>query len=296
MKNFRAFLRLIRPEHWLKNLFIFLPAFFNGSILIPGISISLLISFISFSLIASSVYIFNDYCDIDNDRLHPEKKKRPLAANEISKNIAFAGMIIFLFSGLILAFLQNIVLLWIALSYLIINIAYTLRLKNIAILDVNIIAIGFIIRILFGGITSNVIISKWLWIITYLLALILAFGKRRTELSICLNSGEQTRKSITGYSLEFINNSIVFMVAVLVVSYIMYSISPEVTLRLNSEHIYLTSFFVVLGMLRFLQQTMVFNNTGSPSNLLVKDRFIQLILVGWTLMFVYFIYFPKLSF
>lgn len=290
------FIRLIRYEQWVKNFFIFLPAFFNGILLSKGIFLNLIVSFISFSLVCSSVYILNDYFDIEKDRMHPTKRLRPLAAGEISITQAFIGMIILLIGGMTLAAFNNIILLWLSMAYFLMNVAYTLKLKNIAILDVNIIALGFIIRILYGGVTSGVVISKWLWIITYLLTLVLAFGKRRDEITIYLKSGQKLRKSIDGYNLEFINASMICIVVVLLVSYIMYTVSSEVTIRLNSEYIYFTSFFVVLGMLRFLQQALVFNVTGSPTQLLLKDRFLQLILLGWVMMFGYFIYGSQIIF
>ncbi len=174
--------------------------------------------------------------------------------------------------------------------YLILNIAYSLKLKHIAIIDINIIAIGFLIRILAGGIVSDVTISKWLWIITYLLALILALGKRRSELLTFIDTGITHRKAIAGYSLEFINSVLIFMSSILVVSYIMYTLSPEITTRLNSEYVYTTSFFAVLGITRFLQQTLVFNNTENPTKLAITDRFLQLVIVLWFTAFAVIIY------
>lgn len=286
------FLKLMRLDQWLKNLFIFLPAFFSGIIDNLSDFAQLCYTFLAFSLLSSSVYIFNDFFDKEKDKLDPEKKKRPLASGKIKPISAFLGMGLILTLSIILSLIidPSAKLLMVMAFYLFINIAYTIKLKDIALLDINIIALGFLARILAGGIVVSIIISKWLWITTYLLALLLALGKRRSELKEFISTGIKVRKSISGYSLTFINTELVFVSSVLVVSYIMYTLSPEIVTRLNNQYVYITSFFVILGISRFLQQTLVFNKTGNPTKVLIKDHFLQIVIFMWIIAFAIIIY------
>ena len=176
------------------------------------------------------------------------------------------------------------------LTYLSINILYSLWLKHIAIIDIAIIASGFLLRIFAGGIAAQVPISRWLIVLTFLLAMILALGKRRNEF-LAQTDGRQSRPVLDGYNLPFIDLSMVFLAAVTVVAYLMYTISDEVVGRIGSEELYFTTFFVVLGLLRFLQLALVFNRTASPTRVLLEDRFIQLMLLLWGGAFVYLLYF-----
>ncbi len=281
--------RLMRVHQWVKNLFVFLPIFFAGKILDVPSLISTAVGFIAFSLTASSIYVINDYVDIEKDRLHPEKKNRPLASGELSQPqglvIFFALLAISITISLQLSY-QLIMILGI---YFFMNLAYSFKLKHIPIIDVTIISVGFLLRVIVGGVAANVLISKWIVLLTFLLAMILAFAKRRGEFSMQAK-GVKTRKSLEGYSLHFIDMSIVFMTAITVVSYIMYTVSVEVVERIGSDYVYFTTIFVLMGVLRYLQQTIVFNKTESPTKVLYKDKFIQIVLLLWILSFALLIY------
>ena len=175
-------------------------------------------------------------------------------------------------------------------SYWLMNIGYCIRLKQIAILDVSIIAIGFVMRVLAGGITTNIWISHWLVMMTFLMALFLAFTKRNDDYRIYEQTGTKPRVSITGYSKTFINEATAIIASVTLVCYIMYTMSPEVIERMGTRYVYLTSCWVLAGLLRYLQNMIVFGLSGSPTKSLVKDHFIQLCVLGWIASFFVIIY------
>jgi len=238
---------------------------------------------------ASSIYIFNDYKDIDEDKAHPDKKYRPLAAGEIQAKPALILMFALALISLLFSYLLTPQLCYILLVYLIMNLAYSIWLKRIAVLDVSIIGIGFILRIWSGAVVADLPMTKWIVLMTFLLALFLGIAKRRSDL-ILTDQDLSVRKSIDGYNLEFVHVSLAFFAAVTVVSYIMYTVSPEVELRFGNENIYLTSFFVIIGLLRYFQIALVEKNSGSPTLVLFKDHFIQLTILGWIATFVVLLY------
>ena len=178
----------------------------------------------------------------------------------------------------------------ITLGYGVMNLAYSLYLKRWAILDVMIIALGFLFRIHAGGVVADVPISMWLEILTFLLALFIAFGKRRDEVIVASKSGNGTRPSIQGYNLEMVNSSMSLIASVTLVAYVMYTISPEVMARIGSPHLYYTGFFVLMGMLRYLQLALVKGRTGSPTQLVMEDWPLQAIIGAWLITFAVIIY------
>ncbi|AKP70384.1 UbiA prenyltransferase family protein [Riemerella anatipestifer] len=292
----KKYFNLLRVEQWVKNLFIFVPLLFSGKILEVDLFYLSFFAFLIFSLTASSIYIINDYMDIDSDRQHPEKKNRPLASGAISKTTAQI-----LFSGLILSILGS---LWVGLSvlnigniwkfgsiilfYFVMNLAYTFKLKHIAILDITIIAIGFVLRVLAGGYITGLIITQWAILLTFVLALVLAIGKRRGELVNAQLTGK-TRKALDGYNIQFADIALSISCALAIVCYLMFTLSPEVQARFHPRVFY-TVVFVLFAFLRYLQQTLVYNRTESPTKIVYKDRYIQITLVLWIVVFLYQIY------
>lgn len=284
--------KLIRIHHWIKNLAIFLPVFFAGQALdiFNDLRIlELLILFFAFCITSSIVYVLNDTVDIEKDRLHPLKSKRPLASGFFSKrDVAIIALLLIFIDILLLINLGSSK--WFVLSYFVLNIAYSFKLKNIAIIDVTCISLGFLIRILAGGFTSDIAVSHWMMIIVFLLSISIAFAKRRDDL-ILQKDGVILRNAQYGYSLAFIDVAKSIGFSVTLVCYIMYSVSREVVERLGSEYVYTTSFFVFLGIIRYLQISIVRNSSGSPIKILSKDLFMQLILVGWLGLFSFLIYY-----
>lgn len=277
------YLGLIRIKQWLKNLFVFLPIFFAGKILDLHLLLNSIVAFFSFSFIASSIYIINDYIDIEKDRMHPEKKNRPLAAGKIRINHA---IIVFLFLVLASYFMGYLIHSWgvilIISVYFVMNLAYSFKLKQIAIIDVVIIALGFLLRIYMGGFATNLPITVWAILVTFFLALVMALGKRRGELINVQLTGE-TRKALDGYNLQFIDIAITMVSTCFVVCYIMYTLDPVIKMNFHYYIIY-TSLFAVIGILRYLQLTFVYNKTESPTKVLYKDLFLQIDLAIWVVM------------
>lgn len=288
------YIQLLRPLQWVKNGFVFAPIFFSNHLLEWDFFLPTFIVFISFCLISSSIYCFNDLQDVEADRLHPKKCKRPIASGNISVKAGYAMMLLCLigaFALLPFAKSVNTPYLYIIISgYWLMNIAYCLRLKQIAILDVSIIAIGFVMRVLIGGITTDIWISHWLVLMTFLVTLFLAFTKRNDDFRLYEQTGQKPRISITGYNKTFINEATAIIGSVTMVSYIMYTMSPEVIERMGTRYVYLTSGWVLAGLLRYLQNMIVYGLSGSPTKSLVKDHFIQVCIIGWIASFFAIIY------
>lgn len=287
MKNL---LKIIRPHQYVKNFFIFMPLFFAGKITNIALLSDSILAFIAFSFSASAIYIFNDYKDIDDDRLHPKKKHRPLASGAVSKRNALSLMFILFFFGFVLMVSLSLQALAILFLYVVLNTAYSLYLKHVAIIDVTIIAIGFVLRLFVGAAVTNTTLSMWIVITTFLLAMFLALAKRRDDVLIFLDTGKKMRKVVDGYSLQLIDSAMLMMASVVIVAYILYTTSVSVVQRMHSEYLYLTALFVILGILRYLQITLVEKNSGSPTRVVLSDSSMQVILVAWILSFVWLIY------
>jgi len=284
------FFLLIRFDQYVKNIFVLLPLFFAGQITNSDQLLNGFIAFFSFSLTASAVYIFNDYQDIKDDIKHPKKRYRPLASGQISKKLALLLMIILLVIGVLLMFLVSVNSLFILIIYIFLNLTYSLRLKRIALLDVTIIAIGFVLRLFAGAFAYDVSVKIWIVIMTFLIALFIALAKRRDDILILGKSGKKMRKSVDGYNIELINSSMIIMAGVVIVAYIQYTTSIEATEKFQSNNLYLTGLFVIFGVMRYLQIAFVEKNSGSPTEIILKDKIMQINLFLWVCSFVWIIY------
>ena len=302
-----AYIQLIRPKQWLKNVFVLLPVFFGGAMKsLPSVYASL-VAFVAFSFVASSVYCFNDIIDAEADRRHPVKCHRPVASGAVSKSQAVGLMVLmFVLSMLTLGLLttERIVpegstlstlyspwtVVGIILFYYLLNLGYCAWFKRYAIVDVFIIAFGFVLRLLAGGLASGVVLSKWIVLMTFLLTLFLSFAKRRDDVVRMEKTGEAPRQNTIRYNLTFINQAITITASVRLVCYIMYTVSPEVTARAKSENLYLTTIFVLLGLMRYIQLSVVDNRSGDPTKALLRDRFLQAVVLLWALAFALIIY------
>lgn len=288
-------LKLIRPHQWLKNVFVLIPMFFGGSLLDPEDIRASLLTFLAYSFVASSVYCFNDINDVEADRRHPVKCKRPLASGAVSMGTAWMLMaLMFILAALMTALLGDrghiLKVGGVLLFYYILNICYCAKLKQYAIVDVCIVAFGFVLRVLAGGFATDITLSKWLVLMTFLLTLFLSFAKRRDDVLRMNETGEPPRKNTIRYNLTFINQAITITASVTLVCYIMYTVSPEVVARLGSDLLYLTSVFVLLGLLRYMQITVVDKKSGDPTKIMLRDRFTQLVVMLWALTFLILIY------
>jgi 4-hydroxybenzoate polyprenyltransferase len=292
MENNRisSILNLLRPTHYIKNLFVLLPLFFSAQIDNNSLFVNALIAFVSFCLIASSVYVFNDIYDAEEDRIHPEKKSRPIASGAISIPLAITIDVIFSITGLVLAFLVNYKLLFVLVVYKLINILYTLIIKRIAILDVMVLSLGFVLRLYAGSVSTGIQLSEWIIIMTFLLSMLIVIGKRRNDVLFFEQNEIVLRQAVRGYNSVFLNYIMVMLSSVIVVAYIMYTVSPEIRLRLGTGHLFITVFWVIAGILRYLQLLFVFEEKENPVRLLIKDHPLKLILIAWFLNFLYFLY------
>ena len=272
-----------------KSICFFTNIFFGKSVYI-NLFIESFYGFLIFSFVASSIYIINDYVDIEKDRKHPEKKNRPLASSKISEQNA---LILFFFLVIITAsliyFFGNTHVAILVAIYFFMNLAYSFKLKQIAILDVMIIAFGFLLRVFVGGYMTGILVTDWTILLVFDLALILALGKRRGEL---INADLQgiTRKSLDGYNLNFLNSALAITCTVAVICYMMFILSPETQSKFHHYIIY-TFVFVFAAVLRYLQQTFVFSKTESPTKLIFKDHFLQILIIMWGICYVLLIYF-----
>ena len=257
--------RLVRPEQWLKNGFVLLPVFFGGKLLDWESWRYVIPAFVAFCFIASAVYCLNDVRDVEADRMHPRKCKRPVASGAVSGHAAIALMVTLI-------------------------VAYCMKLKYYAIVDVFIVSTGFVLRLLCGGIATGIPLSPWIVLMTFLLALFLAFAKRRDDVVMYEQSGVVTRGNILSYNLPFMNQTLGVIGTITIICYIMYTLSPEVMKRLDSQYLYLTSVFVIAAILRYLQISIVKVNSGSPTKILIRDRFIQGCVAGWIITFAIILY------
>ena len=280
------YVKLMRPQQWIKNLFLFAPLFFSFQYSPENIA-AVFGGFILFSLASSGLYSINDVFDLEEDRQHPEKKDRPVAAGKIGTRSAVFFAIVLLILALIGAALLDTSFLMVLGIYVIMILAYSLKLKQISILDITLIAGGFVLRIYAGAELIDVTPTNWIVLVTFLLALFLALAKRRDDVLLG-DDGIKTRKNADGYNLEMINAGMVFMAGVTTVAYIMYTMSEDVIDRLDSENIYLTSGFVVIGILRYMQITFVENRSGNPTYLVIKDIFLQVTIICWLISFLIF--------
>jgi len=286
----KSLIGLMRPHQYVKNLFIFLPLFFVGKMDNVELFVDAFFAFIAFSLSASAIYILNDYRDIEEDRQHPRKQFRPLAAGTVSPQQAIIIMFLLAASGLVLMAWLSIDAFIVLSAYIVFNLAYSFKLKHVAILDISIIATGFVLRLFIGSTVTAITLSSWIVIMTFLLALFLALAKRRDDVLIFEQTGKKMRQVVDGYNRQLIDTAMAIMAAVVIVSYILYTTSQDVVLRLGSNYLYLTSVFVIIGILRYLQISFVMENSGSPTHIVLSDRFLQVTIILWLAVFGWIIY------
>ena len=282
-------IRLLRPHQWIKNVFVLIPAFFAGKVGLIAHDHRLVVAFVSFCAIASSVYILNDILDVEKDKLHELKRDRPFANGSVSFKTAISMMLILVAAAVATSLFVGLSFFYIIAGYFLLNIVYSLYLKHVSLIDISLIAVGFVLRVLAGGIAAQVPVSKWLILMTFLLACCLALGKRRDDLLLDVDKHD-LRPSLKGYTQGFIDTCLIVLGGTTIVCYIMYTVSEEVVHRLNSDHIYLTSVFVIIGILRFLQIAIVEQKSGSPTLILLKDTMIQTMIGLWFIAFLVILY------
>lgn len=281
--------KTMRPKQWTKNVFIFAGLVFDGQLLNPEPFFQTLIGFFLLCFASSTVYLINDIADIDQDRQHPKKKNRPLPSGTLSvQNAAIAAIVLGILT-LTISFYLNSLFGALVLTYIIMNLLYSLRLKHVPIIDVMFIASGFVLRV--GAGVSLVTVerfSPWLYVCTTLLALFIGFGKRRAELSLLADRANAHRKVLDGYTIPFLDQLIVIVSASTIMAYSLYTFSAE---NLPDNHLMmLTIPFVVYGIFRYLYLIQVENAGGAPDEVLITDPPFIVTILGWGLLSVFILY------
>ena len=290
--SLRDWLRLIRPQQWIKNAFVLTPLLFSGKFLDLSADLRAGLAFISFCLLASAVYAWNDILDREGDRQHPTKRLRPVAAGRISvPAAAWCGAILAAVGLVGCAFLGQPVLV-VALAYLGLNVLYSFRLKQIVVLDVFCVAGFFVLRLLAGARAVAVVPSIWLLLCGGLLALYLGFAKRRHELVLLGSGSSQHRTVLADYSPAFLDQMSGVLLSVTIVAYIMYTLSPEKLAEIGSYRLTYSTGFVLYGVFRYLFLVHQ-REGGNPNDVLFTDRALLASVVLWFLYCFWVIYSPR---
>ena len=267
-----AAVRLLRIRQWLKNTFVLAPLVFAGDLGRTESVINALAAFGSFCLMSSAVYVMNDLLDRDSDRHHPEKRDRPIAAGLVSVPAAVAAGLALAGASLGLAATVGPVVIALLSGYFLLNLAYSVYLKRLVILDVFSIAAGFVIRVLVGAYAIPVTASHWLLLCTFLLALFLGFSKRRTELVLLQSGSESHRPVLAWYSAELITYMNLIVCAATIVCYALYTVAPETIEKFHTDALVYSVPFVVYGVFRYLFLVYALGEGGSPADMVLRDR------------------------
>jgi len=290
----QAFIRLLRPSQWLKNAFVFAPLIFSKHLFDRTYVITALVAFVAFSLISSTVYIINDIVDKEADKLHPIKKERPIASGKILP-VTASGIATIIFSvGLYLSQVLPLMFTGILLLYFILQLFYSFKLKHIVILDVFVIAAGFMLRVLSGAVAINVVISHWIIICTLFLSLFLAVSKRRSELVlISTNNIETKRKVLNEYDVNFLNLVLVITATGMAISYSLYTMAERTIATFGTEYLIFTTVFVLFGIFRYLYLVINKGLGENPNAIIVRDGPMAINIVLYLLSVLFIIYFAK---
>lgn len=284
-----SILKTMRPKQWTKNVFVFAGLVFDGQLLQVEPFLLTFFGFILLCFASSTVYIINDIADIEQDRQHPKKKLRPLPSGELSVRTAAVSAVVLGVLTLAVSFYLNTLFGTLVLTYIIMNLLYSLRLKHVPIIDVLFIASGFVLRV--GAGVSLVTVerfSPWLYVCTTLLALFIGFGKRRAELSLLAEKANSHRRVLDGYTISFLDQLIVVVSASTIMAYSLYTFSAE---NLPDNHLMmLTIPFVLYGIFRYLYLIHVEDAGGAPDEVLLTDIPFIITILGWGLLAIFILY------
>jgi 4-hydroxybenzoate polyprenyltransferase len=271
----------LRIQQWIKNLFVFAPLIFSQNVFNIPLLIKTFLAFVLFCILSGAAYILNDIQDLEEDKLHPLKSKRPLASERLKKNHALFACILFVLLGLAGAYFLNVYFFVVVLVYFILQIAYSIWLKHVVIIDVFLIAAGYFLRVIAGGLAIEVQISPWLFICTILIALFLALSKRRHELVLLDKSAEIHRPILKEYTPNLLDQMIAVVTASTVISYCLYTVSSETIAKFGTKNLLFTVPFVLYGIFRYLYLVHQKDEGGSPEALIIKDKPLLVDLFLW---------------
>lgn len=291
-QRMQVYLSLLRVQSWIKNLFLVAPLVFSFNLFNTALYLPVVSAFLAFCFLSSTVYILNDLVDAESDKLHPRKKLRPLPSGRITRSGALTVALFTCLSAAAFALLVGNASFYKALlCYLLINIAYVFKLKQFALVDCFCIASGFVLRVLAGCFAISVVPSDWIVVVTFFLALFLAFNKRKSELVLLDNNPQHHRQALAGYSIRILDVYIYLCAAICITAYLMYTLtSTSIPASLHDPLKY-SAFFVVFGLFRYIQINDAEKaEDGDPTVLLYKDRFLQAAVVLWVVYTAYVIY------
>jgi len=274
----RDYVRLIRIKHWVKDVFVFAPLIFSLNFYKPIYIGRTLIMVAAFCLAASSVYVFNDVADRERDRLHPKKKDRPIASGAVPvRSALILSAVLFLASVAVCAIL-GLPSVLIVLTYIAMNVAYSLLLKKQTFIDVMVIATGFLLRVVAGAIAINVELSSWMLLTTFFLSLFLGFGKRRKEVT---EGSTGHRAVFQDYSVELLNSLIIISASLTIITYSLYVVTSKAMIALGRDKFIATIPFVVFGLFRYMFLIYGQNNGGDPAEVLLRDKVMIIDIALW---------------
>ncbi len=273
----------LRVYQWPKNLVIFAALVFAQQLTDPAQVRRSIIAFVLLCAASSAVYLFNDLLDIEKDRAHPEKRHRPIASGAIAPWTAVVVLVVLAGGAMIGAYAIHPPYLWAILLYTALNVAYTLLLKRIMLIDVLAIALGFVIRAIAGAVILEVTVSNWLVVCTLFLALFLSFGKRRHEVGLLEAEAIHHREVLGHYNVPYLDSLMIVLAASTLLTYTIYTCSPEVVQKFHTDKLYLTLPFVVYGLFRYLYLVHHRRGGGDPSSTLLKDVPILATVLLWGL-------------
>lgn len=273
MEKIKDYLKLIRVRHWLKNLLIFVPLIFSKNLFNEQLFYRTLAAFIIFCLISSIIYIFNDLNDIEKDKKHQEKKKRPIPSGHISIKAAYITIVVLILLSIAIVVLMSkqiklLSLITIPIIYLILNVLYTKVLKSIAIVDVFILVIGFLLRTLYGSLVTNIVISNWLYLMIIFLSFYLGFGKRRNEI---INNGTKSRKSLEKYNKDFLDKNMYMCLSLSIISYSLWSIDAKTISRVGNNYL-IWSILLLMAILFCYNFDIENDSSGDPVEVLFNNK------------------------
>jgi len=282
-----------RPHQWSKNLFVLAPLLFSGRLDEASALGRSLLAFAVFCLVSSSLYIFNDWVDLEEDRAHPEKSKRPLASGQLPASVALAFAALLALSSFGLSYFLGLPFFLTVLSYFILILAYCLGLKRMIVVDCMVIALGFVLRVVGGAVAISVSASHWLVVCAFLLALFLAFSKRRQELIALSDEAGSHRTVLKFYSVGYLGQVNVVLVAASIVCYALYTVAPETVAKFHTDALIYGTVFVIYGMLRYMALIEDPKYGGNPSKLLMQDKPLIFTLLLWSVFNVAVVYYES---
>lgn len=273
----------MRPHQWVKNLFVLAPLLFGMKLTQTPALVSALAATLSFCMLSSALYLVNDVIDAEADRAHPEKRLRPIASGQLSYRLALFAALLLLTSSFTIAFGLGLKFGLLAITYSVVTLGYCLAFKQAIVLDGMLIATGFVLRVVGGAIAVDVEPTHWLIVCAFLLALFLAFSKRRQELLMLSEDAVQHRHVLAQYSVGYLDRANTILLGATIVCYALYTVSPETIARFGTDKLIYGSAFVIYGLLRYLALVQNTENGGNPSKMLTKDKPLLIAVIGWAI-------------